>query len=207
MKICEHFKSLQGEGTTMGIPTYFIRTTGCNLSCSWCDTLYAMDNGEEMSIPEIVELIKGEKHICITGGEPLLQEDMLPLIKESLLHGCKIQLETNGSININGVPKSKDIMISMDIKCPSSGMTDRMCISNINMLSEKDQLKFIIADDNDFEFAVQFLKDNPTIANVIFTPVGGMDILPLTEKVLASKIDVRVLPQLHKIIWGDKRSV
>lgn len=207
MRVFEHFRSIQGEGKAMGIPTYFIRTAGCNLFCEWCDTKYAMDGGSEMSVEEIMSLIADDNMICLTGGEPLLQNDSPEFISVALEKGKKIVLETNGSIDISKLPKNDRLMISMDIKCPSSGMSDKMRFSNLAHLSPKDQLKFIIADDGDLEFAANVIKNNKIDADVIFSPVGGLDLKHLVEEVLERRLYVRVLPQLHKIIWGDLRSV
>jgi Organic radical activating enzymes len=207
MKICEHFKSLQGEGIMMGVPTYFIRTVGCNLSCEWCDTKYSYEGGEETSLEEIVSLVGDTENICITGGEPLLNPEM-PELLEMLLEKKKyIVVETNGSMDISVIPASDRIVVSMDIKCPSSGMMDKMRFANIPLLKEKDQLKFIIGDVEDLEYASKIVDLNPTKANIIFTPVGGMNLKPLAEGVLRRNINARVLPQLHKIIWGNQRAV
>jgi len=207
MRICEMFRSLQGEGMTIGSLTYFIRTVGCNLSCTWCDTIYAMEGGESMSVDEIMDLIDSTRNVCITGGEPLLQEDVRELIDRLVEAGKLVTVETNGSLDVSLIPRSDKVIVSMDVKCPSSGMSDRNRPSNIGLLSEKDQLKFIIKDEADLDFALRFLKGNPTSANVIFTPVDGLDIAFLAETVVSREMNVRVLPQLHKIIWGDRRSV
>ncbi len=208
MRICEIFKSIQGEGLTMGVPTVFVRAVGCNLRCSWCDTTYSMSGGEEMSIPEIMDRVGTCKTVCVTGGEPMLQEDILDLLDALLGAGKKVVLETNGSVDLKCLPDNPLLMISMDIKCPSSGMQDRMLASNVPLLKKKDQLKFIIKDQADFDYAVQYLKDHPADTNVIFGPVGGTDKLQwLVESVLDNDVDARVLPQLHKIIWGDKKGV
>ncbi|MEA4977541.1 MAG: radical SAM protein [Methanomassiliicoccaceae archaeon] len=207
MKICETFVSLQGEGLMMGVPTLFIRTVGCNLDCSWCDTKYAFSGGYDASIGTLAESAADISNICVTGGEPMLQDELPELLDVFLSEGKHVVLETNGSIDVSGLPKDENLMISMDIKCPSSGMTNCMMMSNIAVLGKKDQLKFIISDDADFEFAVDVLKKYTVGTNVIFSPVGGMDLRPLAEKVLSRKLEVRVLPQLHKIIWGDRRSV
>ena len=207
MRICEMFRSLQGEGMTIGSLTYFIRTVGCNLSCTWCDTIYAMEGGESMSVDEIMDLIDSTRNVCITGGEPLLQEDVRELIDRLVEAGKLVTVETNGSLDVSLIPRSDKVIVSMDVKCPSSGMSDRNRPSNIGLLSEKDQLKFIIKDEVDLDFALRFLKGNPTSANVIFTPVDGLDIAFLAEIVVSREMNVRVLPQLHKIIWGDRRSV
>ena len=208
MRICEIFHSIQGEGLMMGVPTTFVRTVGCNLRCEWCDTQYSMDGGEEMSLDAIMERIGDVKHVCVTGGEPMLQPEMPELLRRLVSAGKQVVLETNGSVDLSDVPRDPLMLISMDIKCPSSGMTDRMLYSNLSLLSRKDQLKFIVRDDEDFDFALEVLKMYPVDTNVIFGPVGGTVKLEwLVERVLGSGIDARGLPQLHKIIWGDKRAV
>ncbi|MCL2143019.1 MAG: radical SAM protein [Methanomassiliicoccaceae archaeon] len=207
MRICETFRSIQGEGITMGSVTFFIRCTGCNLSCEWCDTRYSRDGGTDMTVAELMNYVKEERNICVTGGEPLLQDDIYELLDALLDAGKKVVLETNGSADISKVPISKDMIISMDIKCPSSGMSDRMLLSNLNYLKGTDQLKFIIADGSDLEYAVSFISSHKISCAVVFTPVGGMDIEPLTEEVIERNVNVRVLPQLHKIIWGDRKGV
>ncbi len=208
MRICESFRSLQGEGKKIGVPTYFIRTVGCNLKCSWCDTQYAMSEpGEEVSVDSIMETLKDEKDVCLTGGEPMLQKDALELLRRLSDAGKTVVLETNGSVSLKDVPDSENIIISMDIKCPFSGMQDKMDFSNLSLLKKKDQLKFVISDGVDLEYAVGILEKYKPECEVIFTPVGGMDIEPLAEEVVVRRIDARVLPQLHKIIWGNKRAV
>ena len=208
MRVCEAFRSLQGEGKKIGVPTFFIRTVGCNLKCLWCDTQYATsESGEEMTVDEIMDLVKDEKDVCLTGGEPMLQKDTLELLRKLSDAGKTVVLETNGSVPLDDVPDSENIIISMDIKCPGSGMQDKMDFSNIALLRKKDQLKFVISDGVDLEYAVEVLEEYGPECEVIFTPVGGMDIEPLAEEVVERRIDARVLPQLHKIIWGNKRAV
>ncbi len=208
MRICEIFNSIQGEGLTMGAPTVFVRTVGCNLRCSWCDTGYSFEGGEEMPVDDIVARVGDCYRVCLTGGEPMLQHESLELIWKLVQKGIQVVLETNGSVDLSCVPNHPLVMISMDIKCPSSGMTDRMCLSNIDILSEKDQLKFVIKDDEDLDFAVDFVKAHDIKCPVIFGPVGGTDRLEhLVDRVLQEKLDIRVLPQLHKIIWGDRKGV
>ena len=208
MRICEIFHSIQGEGLMMGVPTTFVRTVGCNLRCEWCDTQYSMDGGEEMSLDAIMERIGDVKHVCVTGGEPMLQPEMPELLRRLVSEGKQVVLETNGSVDLSDVPRDPLMLISMDIKCPSSGMTDRMLYSNLSLLSRKDQLKFIVRDDDDFDFALDVLERYPVDTNIIFGPVGGTVKLEwLVDMVLESGVDARVLPQLHKIIWGDKRAV
>lgn len=207
MKVCESFRSIQGEGKKIGVLTYFIRTVGCNLKCDWCDTQYASSGGEEMSLDDIMELVKDDDNVCLTGGEPLLQKDGIELLSMLADAGKTVVLETNGSVDVSKVPDTEKIIISMDIKCPGSGMQDEMLFSNIALLKGKDQLKFVITDGTDLEYAVSILDEYKPKCEVIFTPVGGMDIEPLTEEVIERRLDVRVLPQLHKLIWGNKRAV
>lgn len=208
MLICEIFKSIQGEGLMMGMPTVFVRTVGCNLSCEWCDTRYSMDGGSEMTLEEIMDAVGDCPHVCVTGGEPLLQRDMPELLQMMMDAGKQVVLETNGSRDLSVVPVDPLMLISMDVKCPSSGMTDRMLLSNLALLSKKDQLKFIVRDDADFDFVLDLLKEHLVDTNIIFGPVGGtVNLEWLVDRVLSSGLEARVLPQLHKIIWGDRRSV
>ena len=209
MRIVETFLSIQGEGLMIGRLTFFIRAAGCNLRCAWCDTKFSLDPkaGSDMTVDQLVEAVGATENVCFTGGEPLEQSDAGELIERLVRAGKTVVLETNGSKDLTDVPASEKIIISMDIKCPSSGMQDRMCLNNLNILSRKDQLKFVISDRTDLEYAERFLQEHPVDTNVIFSPVGGMDLGFLAEEVVAKKLDVRVLPQLHKIIWGDKQGV
>jgi 7-carboxy-7-deazaguanine synthase len=208
MRICEIFRSIQGEGLMMGIPTTFVRTVGCNLRCSWCDTQYSMSGGTEMTLDEIMESVGDSKHVCVTGGEPMIQPEMPELLRRMVAAGIQIVLETNGAADLSQVPEDPLILISMDVKCPSSGMSEWMLPGNLRFLSKKDQIKFVVKDDADFDYAVNYLRENPVDSNLIFGPVGGTGKLEwLVSRVLDSGLDARVLPQLHKIIWGDRRSV
>lgn len=208
MRICEIFRSLQGEGLTMGLPTVFVRTVGCNLRCRWCDTTYAFEGGTEMTIDEIVEAVGDCPRVCLTGGEPMLQADAVELMSRLTAMGRQVDLETDGAVDLSSVPDDPLILISMDVKCPSSGMTDRMVWSNLDLLGPKDQLKFVIDTEEDLDFAVDVVRTRRPRTNVIFGPVGGTGKLErLAERVLAEGIDVRVLPQLHKIIWGSRQGV
>jgi len=207
IKINEIFYSIQGEGIQMGIPTVFVRTQGCNLDCSWCDTIYAMDfkNGKDMKISEIVKKVKrySTKYVCVTGGEPLLQENVKFLISRLLKIGYNVSFETNGSVTLSGLPKN--LFVSMDIKCPSSKMEKRMDFRNIKLLKKMDQLKFVINDKKDYEYAKSIIKKHKPGCNVVFMPVWGINVKKLAANVLKDGLNVRVLIQLHKLIWGDKR--
>ena len=208
MRICEIFRSIQGEGLQMGLPTVFVRTVGCNLRCSWCDTGYSFEGGSEMALEDIVAEVGDCPRVCLTGGEPMLQPDAPELIRMLVESGRQVDLETNGSVDLSSVPDSPLVLISMDVKCPSSGMTSHMLLDNVARLGPKDQLKFVIADEADLDFAVAFVKEHRPDTNVIFGPVGGTEHMQgLVERVLAEGLDVRVLPQLHKIIWGDRKGV
>ncbi|MEM2938374.1 MAG: radical SAM protein [Thermoplasmata archaeon] len=209
MKVNEIFYSIQGEGVYIGIPMVFVRFTGCNLRCSWCDTKYAWEEGKEMKIDEILAEIKKYKTnwVCITGGEPLLQEDIYKFIDRLLNMGYKILLETNGSITLENLPCEDNLIVDMDIKTPSSGMSKFMDLSNLEILGPKDTVKFVIANQEDYAFFKEFIKNNEIKGEIILQPEGNKNLKWLVEKVLEDQLNVRVLPQLHKIVWGDKRGV
>ncbi|MBS3781218.1 MAG: radical SAM protein, partial [Candidatus Thermoplasmatota archaeon] len=194
MKITEIFHSLQGEGIKIGLPTTFVRTSSCNLRCEWCDTRYAWEGGEEMDISEIMEKIDeiGCSRVCITGGEPLLQDDILSLI-DQLLENYEISVETNGSIDISELVE-RDLMVSMDYKTPSSKMNNKMRKENLNLLRKTDQLKFVISDKKDYNFSLNVIESFDLECKTIFQPVeeGDLDIKELAESVLEDGLDVRV---------------
>jgi 7-carboxy-7-deazaguanine synthase len=209
MRICEIYYSLQGEGMLMGLPTVFIRAVGCNLDCSWCDTPYAREGGEEMLVEDIAKKVEafGVDTVCITGGEPLIQDDTYQLIDALLDRGFCIQLETNGSISLDRLPCYEELMISMDIKTPSSGMKGSTVMKNLEMLSPFDQLKFVVAGKEDMNFVEETLSSNEIKCPVIVTAVGGVELLEVAEWVLSKRLQIRVMPQLHKIIWGEQRGI
>lgn len=209
MKINEIFYSIQGEGKWMGLPNIFIRTTGCNLRCSFCDTTYAYETGEEMSIEEIINRIRKHpcNHVCITGGEPLLQEEIVQLIDVLLEKKYVICLETNGSIGIENLVGKKSLLISLDIKCPSSTMHEKMNFNNVSLLTCNDQLKFIIQNREDYEYAKKNIKKYKPQCAIFFQPIWGINLKELSSWVLNDGLDVRIGLQLHKIIWGDRKGV
>ncbi len=209
MKLIEIFRSLQGEGVLIGTPTVFVRLAGCNLACSWCDTTFALAGGKEKKVEEVVSLVRvyNLPYVCITGGEPLIQEETYDLVDRLLREGFHVTLETNGSLPINQLPCTESLLISMDIKCPSSRMSERMCLTNIELLSATDQLKFVVADERDVIFAEAMLRSHEVNCPVIFSPVGGLNLKPVAEFVLERRLNVRVLPQLHKLIWGEERGI
>lgn len=209
MKINEIFYSIQGEGKWMGLPNIFIRTTGCNLRCSFCDTTYAYETGEEMSIEEIINRIRKHpcNYVCITGGEPLLQEEIVQLIDVLLEKKYVICLETNGSIGIETLVGKKSLLISLDIKCPSSAMHEKMNFNNVSLLTCNDQLKFIIQNREDYEYAKKIIKKYKPQSAIFFQSVWGINLKELSSWVLNDGLDVRIGLQLHKIIWGDRKGV
>ncbi|MDQ1371106.1 MAG: 7-carboxy-7-deazaguanine synthase [Candidatus Thermoplasmatota archaeon] len=190
----------------MGAPTTFVRTSGCPLRCAYCDTKQAYDEGSQMTVEAILKAVKkhGARHVCLTGGEPLVQRDAPSLVKKLLEEGYKVVVETNGAMPLDEMPCDDNLSISMDIKCPSSGESDKMLFSNLEMLGPTDQLKFVVSDEADYEYAKKVIRERSPKCEVILTPVGGKDLKWLAEEVLRDKLDVRVLPQLHKIIWGDE---
>jgi 7-carboxy-7-deazaguanine synthase len=206
MKVYSIFKSLQGEGLTIGAPTAFVRTSGCPLRCTYCDTPQAFEGGEEMTLDQIMMKVKKQKcrHVCLTGGEPMAQKGTLKLLDMLLDQGYQVVLETNGAMSLDELPCVENLTVSMDIKCPSSGEADKMIFKNIELLGPTDQLKFIISDDADYSYAKGIIQEYSPKCEVIFTPVGGKDLKSLAEKVLKENLNVRVLPQLHKFIWGDE---
>lgn len=209
MKINEIFYSLQGEGKWTGLPNIFIRVTGCNLRCLYCDTKYAYYEGNEMSIEEIVKNIDNYqcKYICITGGEPLMQKDIINLIGTLIIKNYQICLETNGSKKIEILSNKKSLLISLDIKCPSSKMHKKMVFKNISFLRKSDQLKFIIKDKKDYNYAKKIIKDYKPISTIFFQPVWRSDPKKLADWIKEDKINVRLGLQLHKIIWGEKKEI
>ncbi|VVB62076.1 7-carboxy-7-deazaguanine synthase [uncultured archaeon] len=209
MKVNEIFYSIQGEGILVGVPSIFLRLTGCNLRCSFCDTKYGYVQGKEMSVQAILDDIKkfACTYICLTGGEPLLQKDSVKLIENLLKKNYKICLETNGSISIKKLVGKKSLMISLDIKCPSSGSHEQMIMKNISYLSKKDQLKFIIKNKEDYDYAKKILKKYNPQCTVFFQPVWGTSAKKLASWILNDGLLVRLALQLHKIIWGEKRGV
>ena len=207
MNINEIFYSIQGEGKWTGRPNIFIRTTGCNLRCSFCDTKYAYDNGTEISIEDIVKSVNNYlcTYVCITGGEPLLQDEIGKLIDLLLKKGYNICLETNGSISVTPFSSKKSLMISLDIKCPSSNMHEKMDFDNMSLLDENDQLKFVIKDKNDYNYAKDLVKKYEPKCSIFFQPAWRTDSTSLAEWILNDRLDVKLGLQIHKILWGDKR--
>jgi len=204
LKVNEIFYSIQGETTTTGFPSLFIRLTGCNLHCRYCDTEYAREEGTFLSIKEIVKEVKKipeAHHVTLTGGEPLAHEGALSLITELCDLGYRVQVETNGSIPLTGVdPRARRII---DIKTPSSGEEKSFHMNNLNELTREDEIKFVLGDDKDYIFARDFfinhLKDKPAVVN--FSPIyGQITYSNLADRILDDRLPVRLNIQLHKMI-------
>lgn len=207
MKVCEIFTNIQGESTFAGVPCTFIRMTGCNLRCSYCDTAYAYEEGDEMSEKEIVERIQaiGLRTVELTGGEPLLQEEVLPLVKNLADLGYRVLIETNGSRDIQGLDKRA--VIILDVKVPGSGMAGSLKTSNLRSLKPEDEVKFVIADRRDYEWSRDFVRQHAltTKCTVLFSPVfGTMDPQALSRWILHDRIEARLNLQLHKYIYGPE---
>lgn len=206
LEVSEIFHSIQGESSWSGQPCVFIRLTGCNLRCAYCDTSYAYEQGRFIEIPEIVERVRRLRCdlVEVTGGEPLIQADTPLLIGGLLDAGHTVLLETNGSIDI-GVVDPRCIRI-MDIKCPSSGMAGQNDLRNLQKLGVQDELKFVIGSREDYEFARDLLSTLPAARYKInFSPVfGSLALRSLAEWILEDRLPVRLNLQLHKIIWGPE---
>lgn len=213
MKISEIFFSLQGEGVQIGLPTVFVRLFACDLRCNWCDTMYAVKGRDfiDQTVSEVIDEIKKYecKRVCLTGGEPLIQiKEVEELAIQLISNGYSILLETSGHKMPPEILWSENSTISMDCKCPSSSMEGKMDFDLFLKLRPKDQLKFVLQDEIDYQYARALLNRYNIKANIIFQPTHGSDLGWITKKVIDDKLEyIRVLPQLHKIIWGDKRGV
>ena len=211
LQITEIYHSLQGEGSRAGIPCVFVRLAGCHLRCTWCDTEYGYTGGKEMAINEILTAV--EEYDCelveVTGGEPLMQEEAPGLMKSLLEKGYKVLLETSGACDISVVPE--EVIRIVDMKCPGSEMTEKNDYRNLSLLTDQDELKFVIADKNDFEWSCNLIKDYgiEKRQNNFISPVHGkVNLEDLAAWVLDADVNLRLQVQLHKVIWGpDKTGV
>lgn len=203
LKINEIFKSIQGETSFVGLPCVFVRLSGCNLRCSYCDTDYAFDNGKEVEISNIIETVKGFQTnlVCVTGGEPLLQEGSMELIKILNQTGYTVLVETNGSINIE--PLNENIIVIMDIKCPGSDEADKMELSNLQHLNPNDEVKFIMSSHADYKWAIEFIDKHELDkkARILFGAVSGLvEPAELAKWMLDDNVNARLQIQLHKFL-------
>ena len=210
LKINEIFFSLQGESSRIGLPTIFIRLTGCPMRCTYCDTAYAFHEGRNMSVNEILEDISQykTKYVTVTGGEPLAQKPCWELIKNLSDNNYSVSLETGGAISIEGIDERTKIIL--DIKTPDSGEYLKNNKKNLVLISKKDEIKFVLSSREDYEWAKKFIKEENLIkkAPIIFSPVyKNLSYENLSEWILEDKLSVRFQVQLHKIIWGEKTGV
>ena len=211
MKISEIFTSIQGESSFSGLPCTFIRLTGCNLRCSYCDTSYALEGGEDLYLDQIMTKVKAAGNFLteLTGGEPLLQEESLDLSALLLKEGYTVLLETNGSILLDSVDPG--VVKIMDLKCPSSGMSDQMDFSNVDYLTKRDEVKFVISDRTDFDWAREVISSYGLVekCKILISPRLS-ELKPETAAswIIDEKLPVRLQLQLHKLIWpGRDRGV
>jgi 7-carboxy-7-deazaguanine synthase len=221
MYITEIFKSIQGEGTRAGLPCIFVRLTGCNLRCTWCDTAYAFDGGQQMSVEDVVERVEllnrrsggapaGVPLVELTGGEPLLQPEIYPLAERLLAAGYTVMVETSGERFIGRLPK--EVIRIVDVKCPDSGEPNTFDMRNLAELNKKDEVKFVISSRRDYEFARDFTREHKLdelAHEVLFSPVHedpkgkwqGLEPRQLVEWMLEDGSGARLGLQLHKIVW------
>lgn len=218
MVITEIFKSIQGEGTRAGLPCIFVRLTGCNLRCTWCDTAYAFYGGTKRSVEEVIEKVRefagaGQGRVSlveITGGEPLLQPETPELAANLLADGYTVMIETSGERFVGVLPG--EVVKIVDVKCPDSGEADTFDMSNLEAVDRKDEIKFVISTRRDYEFARDFTRQHrlaERVNEVLFSPVfpdpagnwPGLNARDLAEWILADNLPVRFGLQLHKFIW------
>jgi 7-carboxy-7-deazaguanine synthase len=218
MVITEIFKSIQGEGTRAGLPCIFVRLTGCNLRCTWCDTAYAFYGGTKRSVEEVIEKVRefagaGQGRVSlveITGGEPLLQPETPELAANLLADGYTVMIETSGERFVGVLPG--EVVKIVDVKCPDSGEADTFDMSNLEAVDRKDEIKFVISTRRDYEFARDFTRQHrlaERVHEVLFSPVfpdpagnwPGLNARDLAEWILADNLPVRFGLQLHKFIW------
>ena len=206
LRITEIFYSLQGESNTVGIPTVFIRLTGCPLRCVYCDTAYAFTGGKKINISEIIAEVEQYKtpYITVTGGEPLAQPACIELLTQLLNKNFKVSLETSGAIDISNVDQ-RTVKV-MDLKTPSSGELNKNLYGNLQYLNSKDQVKFVIGNDEDYNWSKAVLTEYALSdrCEVLFSPVIGLqNPTELAEKILRDRLPVRFQIQLHKLLWDD----
>lgn len=208
VRITEIFYSLQGESTTAGLPTVFVRLTGCPLRCQYCDTEYAFYGGERQQITDVLATVASHKavNVCVTGGEPLAQKSCIPLLAALCDEGYQVSLETAGALSAEFVDSR--VTKVMDLKTPGSGEVDKNLYGNMAYLNSDDQVKFVICDRQDYEWArlkIDELKLTERVGDILFSPsTGQLNPTDLAEWVLADHLPVRFQLQLHKLLWNDE---
>lgn len=204
LRITEIFFSIQGESSHAGRPCVFVRLTGCNLRCTWCDSEYTFGGGERMSLEDVIARVRsyGCNLVEITGGEPLAQKEAFDLIERLCGDGFEVLIETSGSIDITPVDRRAKLIL--DVKCPGSGEAEKNRWENLDELRPHDEVKFVIADRGDYDFARRVIEEKQLDRyTILFSPVWGrMDMKALAEWMLADRVPARFQTQLHKHIWG-----
>jgi 7-carboxy-7-deazaguanine synthase len=208
LQVSEIFYSVQGESTYAGRPCVFVRLTGCNLRCRWCDTAYAFYDGETLTVEQVLERVRAYKCplVEITGGEPLLQGEVHSLIDRLLLEGYEVLVETGGSLDVGRLDPR--VVKILDLKAPGSGMDRLNNLDNLQYLDRKDQVKFVVADRRDYEWAKQMMAEHALAekAQVLFSPVfGELHQRELAEWILADRLPARLQIQLHKYLWDPNQ--
>tara|TARA_R110001592_G_scaffold362635_1_gene677504 strand:+ start:79548 stop:80198 length:651 start_codon:yes stop_codon:yes gene_type:complete len=208
VRITEIFYSLQGESSTAGLPTVFVRLTGCPLRCHYCDTEYAFYGGERQTISSVLASVASHKplNVCVTGGEPLAQKACIPLLTALCDEGYQVSLETSGALTVE--PVDPRVIKVLDLKTPGSGEVDKNLYDNMLHLSAQDQVKFVICDRQDYEWArlkIDELRLTDRVGNILFSPsTGQLNATKLAEWILEDHLPVRFQIQLHKILWSDE---
>jgi 7-carboxy-7-deazaguanine synthase len=205
MRIIEVFHSVQGEGPLTGVRTSFVRTARCNLRCTWCDTTYSFGPGRERSIPSLLREVARHRtrYVCLTGGEPLLQRESPQFVRALAAQGLTTVIETGGSLDVGPYLAIPRVVLSVDVKCPSSRMESKNRWANLPLLRANDVVKFVIGDRRDYLYARRVLRTYRGPASVVFQPVWGSDAGRLADWVLSDRLDVRVMLQEHKVLWGE----
>ncbi len=206
LRVSEIFYSLQGETSRVGLPTVFIRLTGCPLRCVYCDTAYAFTGGKNLSLANILQQVAEYRpaYVTVTGGEPLAQKNCLPLLSALCDAGYRVSLETGGALDISGVDAR--VMRVVDIKTPASGEVEKNRWENLPLLTMHDEIKFVLCDEGDYQWARQVMQQHQLAEKcmVLFSPVHGeMDATQLAEWILRDRLPVRLQLQLHKILWNN----
>ncbi|MBI2287171.1 MAG: 7-carboxy-7-deazaguanine synthase QueE [Nitrosomonadales bacterium] len=206
LRISEIFFSLQGETSRIGLPTVFIRLTGCPLRCTYCDTSYAFTGGQNIGVAEILRQVAGymPRYVTVTGGEPLAQKNCLSLLRALCDAGYEVSLETGGALDIGEVDAR--VMRVVDIKTPASGEAEKNRWENLSLLTQHDEIKFVLCDKNDYQWAKQILLQHRLAEKcaVLFSPAHGtLNAAHLAEWILRDRLPVRMLLQLHKLLWNN----